>query len=147
MPKQVETPQIFASRRGNAYTFYVNDKTGSGSTQVLTDAGLVLNLADGDQALVTSMHFDLTTVSDSCHFNLVTTNAADGAGDANEVCGHVHLVQGAALANIASKERPFDPPLCFKYSDGVRSITMRINTNDNAAVVSCGFNCWIEKEL
>lgn len=146
MTQQFESEMVHVARRGYVYHMYVDDKTGSGSSQVLTDASLVLNIPDGYQLLITAMHFDMLTVSDDCHFNLVGTTLADGAGDASELCGHCHIFTGTAVSGAESKERPFVPPLLVRYSDGHKSVTMRINTNDASCVISCGFSCWMEKE-
>ncbi|GAG43725.1 unnamed protein product, partial [marine sediment metagenome] len=55
MPKQTESAMIHAARRGHGYHKYVNDKTGSGSTQVLTDATLTLDIPEGWVLLITQM--------------------------------------------------------------------------------------------
>lgn len=145
--KQIEEAAIHAARRGHGYHKYVNDKTGSGSSQVLTDATLTLDIPEGWQLLITQMTFDMETVSDDCHFNIVGCSAVSGGGDPTELCGHVHIFTGTAVSSAASKERRFLPPLLVKYSTGYKSVTMRINTNDASCKVSCGYHCWMEKEL
>jgi hypothetical protein len=147
MTKQVEIPGIHNARRGNALHKYVNDKTASGSLQVLTDATLVYNIPEGEQVLVTMMHYDLETVSDDCQYEVVATDAVDGGGTATTLCGHSHLFVGTGNNPAADRWRPFVPPMCIKYSAGYRSVTMRINANDSAAVIGCGWMGWHEKEV
>lgn len=147
MTQQIETPQIHASRRGNGRQKYINDKTASGSQQTLTDATLVENLVEGEVMLVACMHFSLETVSDDCEFEVVSTAAVDGGGAVTALHGHQHIFTPAALTATATQKRSFFPPIRVPYSGGARSVTMRITANDSSAVVSCGFDGWIEKEV
>jgi hypothetical protein len=144
--KQIEIPGIHASRRGDAKHMYAEDHTCSGSQEVLTDATLVVNIPSGYQMIITEVHLDIETVSDDCEFEVVAMSAADGAGTATTLHGHVHLFTGSTVHPSASHERPFIPPIVAKYSAGHRSVTMRVNGNDSSCTVNCGWTGWLEKE-
>lgn len=146
MAKQVETAGIHNARRGNGLHKYVNDKTASGSLEVLTDSTLYENIPEGFQIVIAKMHYDLETVSDDVSFEVVSTDAAQGGGTPTALCGHAHIFTGTANEPASSRDRLFVPPMVVKYSGGARSVTMRINANDSSAVVSCGWMGWIEKE-
>jgi hypothetical protein len=146
MTQQIEQAGIHAARRGSGLHKYVNDKTASGSSQVLTDATLFEDVPEGYQIVVAMMHLDLETLSDDVSFEVVSTSAVSGGGTPTTLCGHAHLFVGASAMPSASKDRRFIPPMVIKYSSGARSVTMRINANDSSAVVSCGWMGWIEPE-
>lgn len=146
MPKQTETAEVHAARRGDGLHKWVNDKTPGADAVVLTDATLYYNVPEGKQVLITAMHFDVETDSDDVHVGMVSCSAVAGGGDATEISGHAHIFTGAAVGWQASKERPFYPPILVTYSSGARSVSMKVNANDAAAVLSCGWTGWVEDE-
>ena len=147
MPRQIESGEVHVARRGYGLHRWVNDKTPGSDSVVLTDATLVYNIPAGKQVLITSLNFDLITVSDDVHISLVSCSAVDGGGDATDISGHVHLFTGTTVDGAASKERPFNPPLHVTHTSGARSISMRVKANDAAAVISIGWHGWVENEL
>jgi len=147
MTQQVEQAGIHAVRRGGGLHKYVDDKTLSGSLQVLTDATLYYNIPAGKQVVICMMHLDIETFSDDVSFEMVSCDAVAGGGTPTKLCGHAHLFVGANANPSASHEREFIPPMVVKYSSGARSVTMRVNANDSSAVASCGWMAWVEKEV
>ena len=137
----------YSAQRGGAIHKWVNDKQGSGSAEVLTDATLYYNIAVGEVVMITAMHFDVVTLSDDCHFHVVTTTEAAGGGDATDICGHAHIGTGTTFSTTTSKERPFIPPIRIVGSTTIVSITMKINTNDSDCKVSCGWAGYTDLSL
>lgn len=146
MPKQGEGALIHAARRGGGLHKWVNDHTGSGADEVLTDATLYYDIPVGKQVLITGIGYDMETVSDDCHFGMVKCSAVAGGGDAVEISGHTHIFTGASIDGSSSGERYFNPPILVKYSDTAKSITIKIHTSDSSAIVSCGW-CGIVEEI
>ena len=143
MPNVTETPAMHAARLGNTVVRWVNGKTASGSKQVLTDAMLYQNIGANQTLFITEMTYDLTTLSDNCHFNLVRCAAVAGGGAAVDICGHAHMLTGAAYVTGGSKDRIFDPPIRVPYAAGALSVSMQIEANDASAVISCGFHGYL----
>lgn len=146
MPKQFENAAVHAARRGAGFRSYVADKTASGASQVLTDATMFQNIPAGKQVVITFMYYGLESVADDCQFEVVPTDAVDGGGTPTTIMGHMHIYTPAGLGDSITQHRVLNPPCVLKYSDGHRSVTMRINANDSSAVVSCGFDGWLEPE-
>jgi len=132
------------SRIGNRVSGWVNDKTPGDSEIVLTDATLTYDLSEGEQVLIKTFYGALQTASDNCHFNVVTCTAIDGGGIATDVCGHFHVYSSGNLAGTENFRWTFDVPLRVRYQDGVRSISIKVNANDGAAIISCGWVGWVE---
>lgn len=135
-----------AARDARGLHKWVNDKTASGSLQVLTDATMYYDIPAGKQVIIVQAYIGVETVSDDIHVEVVSCSAVAGGGTATALSGHYHLFTGANLVGTEDKEREFMPPLIAKYSDGARSVTMRINANDASCVISCGWMGWVEPE-
>lgn len=137
---------IHAARRGDGIHKWVNDKTPGADLVVLTDATLYYNIPEGRQVLIYQIYAGIQTVSDSCHFEIVSCTAVAGGGTPTAVTGHYHIFTGANLVGTEDKEREFTPPIIVKYSDGARSISIRVDANDASAEVSCGWMGIVEDE-
>jgi hypothetical protein len=135
-----------AARDGRALHKWVNDKTPGATVVVLTDVTLYYNIPVGKQVMITQLNFDVATLSDDCHFSLVSCDAVAGGGTPTEISGHAHAFTGNVQAGSFSKERDFNPPIRVRHTDGARSISIRVDANDAALVCSCGWTGWIEPE-
>lgn len=120
---------------------------------VLTDGpagdqpGIYYNLAQGKQVFISQFCYGLTTASDSCTFEIVTTDAANGAGNVTARTLERHLATGTSPNGRADFDLTIDPALGpLRYSDGIRSITMRVNANDAGATINAGWHGWVEQE-
>ena len=147
MTQHVESNGIHAIRRGGGIQRYVNSKTASGSEQVLTDETLVYNIPEGKQFILKQAFAGVESTNDNCTFKMIGCTEVDGGGTPIEASAHVKISTGAAPVGDATKVYNFIPGVCIKYSDGIRSITVMINANDASAIISCGFNGWVEKEV
>lgn len=120
---------------------------------VLTDGpaagqpGIYYNLASGKQAFITQFCYGVTTASDSCTFEIVTTDAANGAGNVTARTLERHMATGTAATGKLDSDITIDPPLGpLKYSSGIRSITVRVNANDAGCTINTGWHGWVEDE-
>ena len=94
---------------------------------------------------ISQMCYGLTSASDSCTFELVSTDAANGGGTATARTVERHLATGATAQGRLDQDFTMDPPLGpLRYSDGIRSITFRVNANDSGATVNVAWHGWKE---
>jgi len=135
-----------ASRRGDSLLKWVNDKTPGDALVVLTDATLYYDIPAGKRVLITHVSYGLITVSDDCHFELVSCSAVAGGGTPTAITFHMEAATGDRKSDKSIQRSDFDPPICVNYSSGARSITLRVNANDAAAVITCGWHGWVEDE-
>ena len=135
-----------AARLGSGIHKWVNDKVPGDASVVLTDATLYYNIPAGHQVLITQLFLGIETVSDDCHSDMVSCDAVAGGGTPTAISGHFHIFTGANLVGTEDKEREFIPPILVKYSDGARSISVRVDANDASTVVTTGWMGWVEAE-
>lgn len=120
---------------------------------VLTDGpaagqpGIYYNLAAGTQVFITQFCYGVTTASDSCTFEIVSTDAASGAGVVTARTVERHMATGTAATGKLDGDTFFDPPMGpLRYSDGIRSITIRVNANDAGCAINTAWHGWWEDE-
>lgn len=135
-----------AARKGSQVIGWVNEKTGIGTNTILTDAELVYNIREGERVMIGGMTYGLFTVSDSVDLEIGFTDQANGAGSFTPISSHRHVVTGAAIAGFATQKEAFSCARAVTYSEGARSITFRVTTNDAAAEVTLEWVGWIERE-
>ena len=109
--------------------------------------GIYYNLASGKQMFITQLCYGITTASDSCSFEIVSTDQANGAGTATARTLERHLATGTTPNGKLDADITIDPPLGpLKYSNGIRSITIRVNANDAGCTINTGWHGWVEDE-
>jgi hypothetical protein len=141
-----------ASREGRVLCRWINDKVPGASQVVLTDGptgdqpGIYYNLEEGERLLVTQLCMELTTFSDDVTFELGWTTAINGGGTFTPSSPARVYKTGAASRGFDGFVFDADPPISFNYSDGVRSVTYRVNCNDAAATITPGRHGWTEDE-
>lgn len=108
--------------------------------------GVYLNLASGQQVLLREMCFGVNTASDSCYYELGVTSAANGGGTFTPITPRFYIRTGAAPTGRSTYDKAMNPPPCLKYSDGVRSITYRVEANDANCEITAAFHGWLEDE-
>lgn len=116
---------------------YVNDKVvGTTDPTVLTDATLYYNLSEGEAVVVTTFRYGISTNSDDCHFEVGYTSGTAGTGDFTALGGHFEFSTGTAASGSRMADIQPYPPAVVRYSAGARSITWRVEANDNSCAVS-----------
>lgn len=117
---------------------YVNQAPGAGYA-VLNDAALVLNIPEGQLFVVTLHTVAIHTLSDDCLFQMGWCTAINGGG-VFTAHGHEDILKsGAAQSVLVTERHVYIPPMVFRYSHGVRSITFAVTPNDATCAISCGF--------
>lgn len=108
--------------------------------------GIYYNLRENEMVFISQYRCGLTTLSDSVVFELGFTNAINGGGTFRPATCEYHLATGAVVNGIVPPYFVIDPPLCLRYSQGVRSITMRVQANDAGATITVAYHGWVENE-
>ena len=94
---------------------------------------------------ITQLCYGLTTVSDSCTYELGYTDQINGAGTFTPVTVERHIATGATARGRQDEDLSIIPPLGpLRYSDGIRSITFRVNANDAAASINVAWHGFIQ---
>jgi len=135
-----------AAVEGDGLHLWANDITPGAADIVLTNIGLYYNVPAGRQVIITGFSVYLGTVSDDCHFNLVSCTAVAGGGAATDISCHQHITTGAAIAGFLSHKFVFTTPIRIRYSDGARSISMRVHANDAAAEITVSWGGFVMDE-
>lgn len=141
-----------AALNGLAICRWVNDRSNvNAAPTVLTNGpsgdqpGIYYNLASNDVVVVTQLCIQLETISDSVDWELGWTTAVNGGGTFTPITPKFHLYTGAASSGVQLDRVTVVPPGVVKYSDGARSITMRVQTNDAAAQITPTWHGYIVK--
>lgn len=141
------TPELVATRDGRGLSKWLCEKDGLGAAYaVLTDAGIVYNVPEGQQVIINKICYGLRTASDDMGVYLVSCDAVDGGGNAT-IESHCYVLRtGAAAEGREQYGEQIHPPHCFKYSDGIRSISVAAKANDAAAKIMVAWHGWYEDE-
>ena len=109
--------------------------------------GIYYNLQPGEQVFISQLCYGLVTASDSCTYELGTTDAANGGGSFTARTLERHIATGASARGRQDEDITMDPPLGpLRYSAGIRSITFRVNANDAGATINVAWHGWRENE-
>ena len=133
-----------AARDGFALHKWVNDKVPGATKVVLSDSTLYYNIPEGKQVIIAKACVALRTASDSVHANLVSCDRPAGAGTCADIDGHMEITSSGNLAGSEHYERVFQVPICVKYSDDNRSISIQADCNDASTEITCGWQGWVE---
>lgn len=128
---------------------WVNNKVPGDAQVVLTDGpsgdqpGIYYNLQEGEIVLVKSICVELLTLSDTVEFELGSTDQANGAGTFTPKTPKWAYKTGAANDGFDGRQFPVNPPAPFRYADGVRSITFRVDCNDASTEITITWHGYI----
>lgn len=137
---------VQACRERRALRKYANGITPGATQTVLTQATIVHNLVEGRRVMVRAIHFGVLTQNDDCHFEVGWTTGPNGTGTFHPLTAHRHVYTGAARDGRVDHHDDLAVPLCVRYSDGARSITYRVDTNDANCQIQCEWSGWWEQE-
>ena len=134
------------SRLGDGLHKWVCNKTPGATEVVLTDTTLIYNIPEGKQIFIRKAWILLTSASDNCHGTLVSCNAVAGGGTPTNLDGCLVVHSAAAMYGSEHYERDYRVPIRVRYSDGARSISIKVNANDASTEISVGWQGWVESE-
>ena len=138
--------ELYAALTGNSIIRWVVDKIPGDALVVLTDGpsgespGIYYNLAEGEVIVLESTTMQLLTDGDDIKFDLGYTDQANGAGTYHPLIPPLYSSSGVAVVGFSGSQRFMAPPHgVVKYADGARSITIRVDANDNSAKITCSW--------
>lgn len=134
------------AREGRAIRKFINELTGIGAAEVITNGLIFYNLPMNRRILVSELVLSLHTLSDSIHVDIGRTTAINGAGVFTALSPQYDIHTGNVQAAPISAQFGFYPLLMCEYSAGTRSITMRVTANDVNAEMSLAWAGWWEFE-
>jgi len=146
--------EVAAARRGDRVWGRVSEFIPGAAQIVMTTAlapNLVYNVQLGEKIMVASFEMAITTLSDSCWFELGYTGAIDGGGTFYPITNPYIISTGAALDGYEGHDVILTPPHVIKYAlgptlgSGARSITVRMTGSDAAVEVNCSWHGWRER--
>lgn len=135
-----------AARTGRSLRKYWTGVPGSASATVLTNASIVHDMVVGTQAVAVKVNWGVTTLNDSCVFEVGWCTAVTGGGTFTPICRGRHFATGTARDGRSTAHEMLVLPRIVKYSDGARSITMRVTANDTSTDITCAWHGWVESE-
>lgn len=136
-----------AAREGRVIARYSHDQTVTGAFVVEVGATTYYNIPEGKQVIVTKIFIGCETPEEFAAGYLVACAAIAGGGAATQVSREIHNHVGTKKEmNQHETIRPI-PPVCLKYSDGHRSVSLAMKATDAATVVGFGWRGWYEDEI
>lgn len=118
---------------------HLNTNTPGAGYKVLTDAHIVYNVPEGLLLVLAIQYCSLLTLNDNCTFQGGWCDAIDGGGTFYPVGHQMNLISGAAQSVLITERCHIVPPLIFRYSDGVRSVTFAVTAGGAGTIVSVGY--------
>jgi len=104
------------------------------------------NLRIGQQVLICSFSWGVGTSSDDCKFELGWCDAPDGGGTFHKLGVHRHCYTAMAHPYRLNELVEFKPPHIARWSDGARSVAIRVDANDASCEICCSWRGWVESE-
>lgn len=134
------------TREGRALHKFINNVTGIGAGVVLTNAAIVYNIRENRRILLACLMLGLHTLNDWIHVELGWTTLINGGGVFTPLTVQHEYHTGAAQDGPTFEEHHFYPLMMAEYSQGARSITVRVTANDVNADISLCWSGWWEFE-
>ena len=139
------------SGRANSICRWANANIPGDAQVVMTTApaaggqpGIFCNLVCGDTIWVTQICVGVLTASDTCLFEVGWTDAIDATGTFSPITPARNFVTGAAQDGPQDRMDTLSPALGpLRYSDGVRSITFRVDANDANCQINAAWHGFI----
>ncbi len=139
---------IRAARDGNSINKWDDSITGLTPAHVVsTDAAIYYDIPEGHQVMVTILAIGLDTVNDEAHAYVAGCAAIAGGGVSTQLSHHMHFVTAVGKSGRSPVNHEFYPPLCVKYSDGYRSVSLALAANDVNADILVAWHGWLEREI
>jgi hypothetical protein len=111
------------------------------------EPGIYYNLQPDTRVFISQMFFGVLTINDDCHFEVGWCDGVNGTGTFTPLIPRRYILTGAAIAGFSDRSDDFLPSIgLLNYSDGVRSITVRIDPNDVTCAIVVGWRGWWEPE-
>lgn len=109
--------------------------------------GIYYNLSPGERILIRQCCFGVNTVNDNCYFEFGYTDGPNGTGTFYPTTPRFYVATGAAPEGRITYDKTMSPPPCFKYADGARSYTARVDANDANCQITVAWHGWMEADI
>ena len=145
--RYMQQQTLRAAREGRAiHKFKDNDAGVTAGFVVSTDAGIYYDIPAGKQVIVDTVHYGVNTVDDEITVYMVACSAVAGGGAATQKMHHFFASAGTKKEGNGIVIAHLATPLCIKYSDGHRSVSMAVMATDTDAIVTYGWCGYFEDE-
>ena len=135
-----------ASREGRALHKHVAGDTVTGSFVVQTAAAIYYDIPAGKQVIVVNINVGCEDADEFAAAYIVACSAIAGGGTPTQKHAEIHDHVGDKKQGKSHVDDEIIPPVCIKYSDGHRSVSVAVKATDTATVVDYGWMGWYEDE-
>jgi len=135
-----------AAREGRAIYRSLVDQTATDSFVVETGAGTYYDIPEGKQVIVTCFWVGCGSPNESVAGYMVSCSETGGGGNATTRGLELHDHVGDKKDGSGHIKETLSCPLCVKYSDGARSVSMAIKATDSDTICLFGWCGWVEDE-
>ena len=136
-----------AAREGRALHKFKDDDSGvTAGFVVSTLAAVYFDIPAGKQVIVDTVHYGVNTVDDEVTVYIVSCAEIAGAGAATQHMHHFWASSGTKKEGNGLVIAHLLTPVCIKYSDAARSVSMAVKANDTDAIVTYGWCSYWEDE-
>ena len=145
--RYLQDQPLRASREGRAIHKFIDDDAGvTAGFVVQTAAGIYYDIPAGHQVIVNTLYLGCSTVDDEITAYLVSCAATAGGGAATQKMHHWKVANGAKKEGVIYRTFHLDVPVCIKYSEAARSVSMAVKGTDTDIVGTYGWCGWVEEE-
>ena len=135
-----------AAREGRSIGKFEEAQNVTGAYVVEVGVDTYFDIPEGMQVIVTHFHVGCDDADEFAGCYMVGCSATAGGGDATQTHHEIHDHVGTKKEGHDHVEEDINPPLCIKYSDGHRSVSMALIATDTDTVVNFGWTGWVEEE-
>ena len=122
------------------------DQTVTNAFVVEVGAGTYYDVPVGKQVIVSSFWVGCETVDEFAAAYMVSCAEITAGGAATALGMELHDHVGSKKEGSGHRRERLSCPLCIKYSDGARSVSMALKATDAATVCMFGWCGWVEDE-
>ena len=141
-----QDPAIKAARTGRAIHKHVAGDTVTGSFVVQTATAIYFDIPAGKQVIITNINVGCEDADEFAALYLVGCSEVAGGGTPTQFHSEIHDHVGDKKEGKSHVDDDIYPPVCIKYSDGYRSVSVAVKATDTATVVDYGWMGWYEDE-
>jgi len=145
--RYMQDQALRAAREGRAIHRFLDDDTDVTAGYVVeTNAAIYYDIPAGKQVIVSALYAGCSSVEDELTIYLVSCAAVAGGGAATQKMHHFKVANGVKKEGKVYGVRVLDVPVCIKYSDSARSVSLAVKGNDTDVVGTYGWCGWVEDE-
>jgi len=138
----VAQAHVAAAIDGRAIRKWIVDKIPGSGQVVLGDADITYNLEEDSEVLICGVFATLGTFSDNCVFEIGSCDQINGSGTFTPLAEPLKITTGVEALGLDKTIIDLLPPVVARYAGGARSVTFRVQANDDDCKITCGFAGW-----